>query len=293
MTYEQAALTGVLRLQMTAVNQQFMHILALRQWDENELAARITRVDNIDFPVAMRIADYLVAERVPLGLQGAEFAPGNDPASIVAAELCMERKLGQLLAEVRAHNAQATDLLRQAKAPRVEYIAWLEERAGENDGGEGARLPAADATAATVAHLLSLSEQAMLHAFVHRHRGDRDAADDAWSTSGAAMMHLTALVRNFAALRGIPHPGSCPSLDVRYEADEALAADLELAAACTREAKSAAARCDAARIAENCAAIATACEELARWDRTSAHPAERTNPAAFQSFDMTLDKFVR
>ena len=75
--------------------------------------------------------------------------------------------------------------------------------------------------------------------------------------------------------------------------DAALDADLELAAACADAARDAAAQCRDAGIAGICAGIATACRELADWDRISAHPAERSNPPAFQSFDVTLDKFVR
>ena len=290
---EQAGLIDLLRLQMTAVNQQFTHILALKAWSEDELAARITRVDDIDFPVSMRIADYLIGRRTPLALRGNQYTPGNDPASILAAEFEIEQQLTRALDTVQVDEAQAVDLRRQVAAPRREYSGYLEQRlAGQHIAAAD---PPADieATAPLVGRLLSLVEQALLHAFVHWHRDDRDAADDAWSTSGAAMMHLTALVQDFAALDCVPGPRNSPAFEVRYDSDEALDADLELAAACATAAHDAAAHCRDAGIAGICTEIAAACTELSRWDRTTAHPAERTNPPAFQSFDMTLDRFVR
>ena len=292
-TNEAAGLIERLRLQMTAVNQQFTHILALQAWGEDDLAARITRVDNVDFPLSMRIANYLIGKRVPLALPGTRFCPGNDPASIVAAELEIERAFTRALEAAVPDDVQAAELRRQVAAPRRKYAAFLERRIAARQTAVGNAPADIESTAALVGRLLSLVEQAMLHAFMHRQRDDRDAADDAWSTSGAAMMHLTALVRGFAALRSVPGPHNGPAFEVRYDPDAALDADLELAAACADAARDAAAQCRDAGIAGICAGIATACRELADWDRISAHPAERSNPPAFQSFDATLDKFVR
>ena len=51
----------VLRLQLAAVQQHFIHILLLRAWKEEAVADRITSIDAVDLPNAMRIVDWLVS----------------------------------------------------------------------------------------------------------------------------------------------------------------------------------------------------------------------------------------
>ena len=55
-----SSLNKILRCEMTAVNQQFIHVLALRDWGFAETAERIMAVDYVDFPNAMRIIDHMV-----------------------------------------------------------------------------------------------------------------------------------------------------------------------------------------------------------------------------------------
>lgn len=45
---------------LTAVSQQFFHMLVLRKRGRPDLAARIKLVDDMDFPNAMRIIDLLL-----------------------------------------------------------------------------------------------------------------------------------------------------------------------------------------------------------------------------------------
>jgi hypothetical protein len=143
-----------------------------------------------------------------------------------------------------------------------------------------------------VAHLVTLTEQSMVHAFMHWHRGDRDAADAAWATSGAAMMHLTRLVRALAKLPGVPFPGDCPPLDIARDSRDGLQCDQRLASHCEREALAASERCREKSVAGLCRNIASFCADLADWDASKPHPAAGTNPVCFHSFEATLKKFV-
>ena len=51
----------VLRLELAAVQQHFIHVLLLRAWTEEAVANRITSIDAVDLPNAMRIVDCLVS----------------------------------------------------------------------------------------------------------------------------------------------------------------------------------------------------------------------------------------
>lgn len=56
-----AHLNAALRGELTAVNQCFSHILALRAWGEPGTARDREPVNNADFPNAMRIVDHVLA----------------------------------------------------------------------------------------------------------------------------------------------------------------------------------------------------------------------------------------
>ena len=286
------SLVSFLRQELTAVNQQFFHILALREWGDQDTAARIAQVDNIDFPNAMRIINYLVSTETPFSLGGAEFSPGTDYHSILKSEQAIEQRVLVAIENTETANAQEAKLVRSAMEPRGDYIKWLEERLNVVTVDDSKPLSVGQETAAIVACLVSLSEQSMVHAFIHWHSGEIDAADDAWSTSGAAMMHLTEFVRLFAKLPSIPFPSACPALDIQGSVEKALDADRQLALLCSKEASSASAKCSDESVSELCEKIASYCSELSNWDSDTTHPAESTNPTAFQSFEMTLDRFV-
>ena len=137
-----ASLNRVLRSEMTAVHQQFIHILALRDWGEAEAAERVMAVDRIDFPNAMRIVDYLVETERPLVLPPDRVVPGRDYRSILAAELAMERRLCATLGQAAGADARARDLISTAAAPREAYAAWLAQHlAAPTEGETGAAAP--------------------------------------------------------------------------------------------------------------------------------------------------------
>ena len=285
------ALSRLLRCELTAVNQQFTHVLALREWGEAEIAARIMEVDMIDFPNAMRILDTLIASGAPLDLAPQSFAPGRDVTGILLSEQTMERRLCAALAETRVSDRRARALVATAREPRQAYARWLAERLSEGEPGTAAGAEANPGTADLVAHLIAMIEQTLVHAFVHRHAGDVAGADAAWAASGAAMMQLTALVRLFAAERSVPAPGTFPSLHIAVRPQAAAQSDRRLAAMVAEEATRAARELDRDALADLCRRIANYSFEQSRWLSGQEHPASRTNPPAFTSFEATLKRF--
>jgi bacterioferritin (cytochrome b1) len=293
MDRQSESLNRLLRCELTAVHQQFIHVLTLRERGREETAARIMKTDTVDFPVAMRIIDFLIETGAPLALASEAFAPGQDHRSILAAEQTMEARLRAALDAADCADERAVALLATAEAPRDAYAAWLAAQLGDSDPDPAPAAPRFPETAGLVAHLAVLIEQAMAHAFLHWHRGTRDHADAAWATSGGAMMQMTAFVELFAAHRATPAPGDMPALRIADDPADAFDCDRRLAADCAEEAAGAAAACREPALAALCRSIADYSRRLSVWSPEAPHPAAATNPAAFASFEATLDRFVR
>jgi len=203
-------LNAVFRVLMTAVNQQFIHILILRAWNQVEPVQMIVAVDKADFPVAMRLAHRIVAlgARPDLGVKGIPYShhlptPGHSLAAILAAELALEHRLGHALQSAQA--ALATDhtslrLVEGAGLPRAQYVDWLRNQLStiphDRPDSRHAAGAAEDALNRFFAQLIAMIEQSFVHAFVLWELGARDAADAAWATSGAAMLQATGIVTN-------------------------------------------------------------------------------------------------
>ncbi|MDX1576571.1 MAG: hypothetical protein R3285_10280, partial [Kiloniellales bacterium] len=234
----------LLRCELTAVNQQFTHVLALREWGEAEIAARIMEVDCVDFPNAMRILAFLLKTGAPLDLAPDSYVPGRTVTGILFAEQAMERRLAAVLADVRVTSPAARAHVATAQAPRRAYAEWLAERLSERNADDGDRARPDPAAADLVAHLIAMIEQSLAHAFVHRHAGDTAGADAAWAASGSAMMQLTALVRLFAARQDVPAPGAFPALRIARRPELAVEADASLSALVARRAAEAARQTD-------------------------------------------------
>ena len=288
MTTETDALNDVLRWEMTAVNQQFIHVLALREWGDDEIAERIMEVDLVDFPNAMRIIDYLVETKAPISIGPGDFTPGTDRRSILRSEQTMERQLSAAIEKAICTDDRARALVATAEGPREAYAVWLTDRLNGAARRESVATLAGNETASLVAHLITSIEQTMVHAFMHWHGDDRDAADAAWASSGAAMMYLTELVHLFATHRTVPMPGEIPAPHIAGEPAEALDLDCQLAASCAGEAALASDRIEEIALAYLCRKISDRCLELSRWRPNQAHPATRSNPPAFSSFEATL-----
>jgi bacterioferritin (cytochrome b1) len=286
------SLNDVLRCEMTAVNQQFIHVLALRQWGDDETAERIMQIDQVDFPNAMRIIDYLVETKTPITLASGSCTPGTSYRDILLSERTMERQLSAAIERSTCTDDRARALISAALEPREAYATWLADRLNGANHHETGATPTGTETAGVIAHLIASIEQTMVHAFVHWHGGDRDGADAAWASSGAAMMDMTEMVHLFAAHRTVPVPGEIPALQIAGRAAEALDCDRQLAARCANEAARASDECEEIALADLCRKIADRCLELSRWSPGQAHPAATGIPAAFGSFEATLKRFV-
>src|SRR5262245_42223670 len=92
------ALRILLRAEMTAVNQQFIHVLALNRLGHATSADRVYEVDVVDFPNAMRIIDHLMASGREVHLPFELPKPGFPMAGSLQAECDIETRLRDLLA---------------------------------------------------------------------------------------------------------------------------------------------------------------------------------------------------
>ncbi len=292
MDTQSESLNKILRCEMTAVNQQFIHVLALRDWGFSETAERIMAVDYVDFPNAMRIIDHLVQTGAPIVLTADHFTPGTSLRDILISEQALEQRFVAAIETADCADDRPRALVAAARAPRAGYAAWLTDQL-DGSGGETAPAdPPFPVTARLLALLIATLEQAMMHAFVHWHRGEANIADAAWATSGAAMMQVTEFVHLFAARRTVPLPGEMPALEIASAPAAALALDRQLAERCATEATGASDACDDIAIAGLCRRIADYSLQLSRWTPGQTHPATNINPAVFSSFEASLRRKV-
>ena len=282
---------ALLRCEMTAVHQQFTHILSLRRWGHRDIAERIVEVDDVDFPNAMKIIDYLVETQAPLAVPGDEFQPGHDLPSVMAAEAEMEGRLGRAIEDCRFESPRLTGLLDAAKGPRKEYARWLEGNIVVPGPGRATNPDFALGCAELVGHLLTVVEQAMIHAFVHFHHDRKDLADAVWHTSGAAMMQLTRFVSQCAARDAAMVVEAMPAPVVEYDSELSLQADAELANRCALLAGQAAGDGVTGKVGHFCRELKDYYIVLSEYAGRSVHPAESSNPPAFSSFEATLIRF--
>lgn len=282
-------LNALLRCQMTAVNQQFSHMLCLRSWGLAEMAKAIASVDDVDFPNAMWLMDRLIQETGGLDVQSEGFVPGVDPASVVKAERAMERRI-----EKAAHAAESAGKLGMQSAkrtlvPRRAYWTWLEDASLKTTSWE--EPTTFPELSALFAALVVMSEQSMAHAFIFRRRKEIEASDQAWAASGEAMMKMTALVRACAALKGMTSAIAPPQLKIGQEPTRIREFDAELASVCAAEANAAVEKLEQSSIADLGKEIAAYAASLASWTPGTEHPAVGRNPK-FASFTATYEKFV-
>lgn len=244
----------MLRLQLTAVKQHFIHLLILEAWGDEETAQGIAAVDRVDLPNALRLVDFMVSRDDPPDLRGDDPSqaalmpePGSSYAALFAAERSLETRLTRALRAgeetVAASGVGAAmPLISEPLSARGPYQRWLESRSAEGRattpspralrGGAGASLDA------LFAHLLVIIEQGLVHSFVHWHRGRAAQADAAWEVSGAAMMQAAAITKLLAARRLAPKPaaaaraGEVPSPCIGRGSPEAARLDRRLFERC-------------------------------------------------------------
>jgi bacterioferritin (cytochrome b1) len=282
-------LNALLRCQLTAVNQQFAHMLCLRSWGLSEMAKAIASVDDVDFPNAMWLMDRLIQETGGLDIQSEGFVPGVDPASVVKAECAMEQRMEKVVQAAENAGELGRRSAERTSAPRRAYWIWLEEASLKATSWEE---PATFPELSTLfAALVVMSEQSMAHAFILRMRKETEASDQAWAASGEAMMKMTALVRACAALKGMTRASAPPPLKIGDDPNRIREFDAELALVCEAAANAAVEKLEQPSIAALGKEIAAYAASLASWNPGMEHPAMGRNPT-FASFAATCEKFV-
>ena len=245
------------------------------------VADRITSIDAVDLPNAMRIADFLVsAGHLPAlasdrkALAGDMPAPGAGLDAVFAAELALDLRLEEVLASAEREltpfaGKVPIELVCVPLASQAAYRDWLRRRHegdGPREGVEEVGKPddaAKLALDSLFANLMVMITQTLVHAFVHWHRGEHDLADTTWEMSGAAMMHATSIVNALAPRHVAPDParavvrGDVALPRVAATRPDALANDHRLADGCRAAASRAAAQRDAD--------LATACGRIDAW----------------------------
>ena len=306
-------LNAVLRWNLTAVDQYFIHILVLRSWDDGETARDIAAVNNADFPNAMRVLDHIIAMggRPELCAADEPFTHrlpviGGSYAAMFDADLALEGRLYETFDAARVAvsdrgDARAEALVADALSRRRPHTAWLDgrRRAAAAPSPDPAPLfgDATEHLNRLLAELIVALEQALAHAFVLWHAGEEDPASAIWSASFDAMMHGKAIVALFGA------EGTAPSLAGAAASDslegprvggtvaEALALERDVAERCRASADAAAASLDGGDTAMICRRIAAYYARLAEWLRANAGPAGAF-PGAVRSFRTLREKFV-
>ena len=305
-------LNAVLRWDLTAVNQYFFHILVLRAWGDSDTARAVARVNNADFPNAMRVLDHIVATggRPVLDVVDDPFAArlpviGASYAAMFEADLALEGRLYQTFDAARTAladggDAHADALVADALSRRRPHTAWLE---GKRDAAPPPTCHPAplfgDATERLnrlLAELVVALEQSLAHAFVLWHLGDEARASAIWSASFDAMMHGKAIVDLFGAagtspsLAGVVSEGEIEGPRVGATVAEALGLERDIAERCQALADAAAVSFDgdAARI---CQAIGAYYARLVDWLAAGAGPAD-AYPGNVRTFQALRAKFV-
>ena len=304
------SLNRVLGLQLAAVQQHFIHVLMLRAWNEEAIANRITSIDAVDLPNAMRIVDHMVSTgHLPTlasdhrMLAGIMPNPGGSLTSVHAAEMQMDRRLGDVLTSVERELAPYAgsvpiELVSIPLESRTSYQDWLRQQLEHPcDGVKPGELvdPAKLGLDSLFANLMVTINQTLVHAFVHWHRGTCDLANSVWEMSGAAMMHAAGIVKALALRHVAPDParavihGKVALPCVAAAPPDALASDRLLSERCCAAAQQAAIAQEEADLAATCGRVQTYYDELVCW-RPGRRLPRLDNPCV--DFERVLHEYV-
>lgn len=252
----------ILPILLSTVAQQFLHMLILRRQGQPAMVARIKEVDDADFVSAMRVIDLLISREVLFAIPWHTIDPGACVASIIDAERFSERILETRLGDVSVVKTdEGRQIVRRLKEPRERYRHWLayyENHPRQEEDESGTR----KTVRALVSECLALMEQALLDAFVFWARDSKEAANNSWRISGAAMLYITALSKFCGSVRDgdtISISPSQPRIDTDQDKTEQL-----LISRCLKMAHSAAYCCPDQIVAKLFIEIARDCEKLAR-----------------------------
>ena len=305
-------LNAVLRWDLTAVDQYFLHIMVWHAWGDGDTARDVARVNNADVANAMRVLDQIVTTggRPVLDAADTPFAErlpvvGGSYAAMFDADLALEGRLHERFSAVHAAlsgggDARAEALVADALSRREPHAAWLEgkRRAAPAPSPDPAPLfgDATEHLNRLLAELVVAVEQALAHAFVIWHAGDEERASAIWTASFDTMMHGKAIVDLFGAagtapsLMAVAAAGDIEGPRVGRTVAEALALERATADRCRAGAATAGAALDgdAARI---CQAIGAYYARLADWLGAGAEPAD-AYPGDVRSFRRQRERFI-
>lgn len=305
-------LNAVLRWDLTAVNQYFLHIMVLHAWGDGETARDIARVNNADVANTMRVLEHIVAAggRPELCTAEEPFTArlpviGGSHADMYDADLALEGRLYQAFEAVRAPLAIAGDahaeaLVADALSRREPHAAWLDDKRRATpapaDDAEPLFGDATEHLNRLLAELVVAVEQALAHAFVLWHAGDEARASTVWTASFDTMMHGKSIVDLFGAagtapsLMAVAAEGDIEGPRVGRTVAEALALERATADRCRVGAATAGAALDgdAARI---CQAIGAYYARLADWLGDGAEPVD-AYPGDVRSFRRQRERFI-
>lgn len=284
-------LLRLLRAELTAVHQQFCHMLALRQWERSELLDRITAIDTVDFKNAMLIIDLLVSRQAKISLPSHQLRPGPDIASIVSSELLMERHLQEVIEGLSISDEEGKRLVDRAAAPRREYRDWLEAEFRRHETGT-LEDRTSQGMALLLGELIGLVEQSMLRAFMLWHSERWAEADDAWRLSGAAMLYGTALVKRAALSNWLPTPSAAPEVLMTYDTTDAFHADMTFVRRCADLGRTAADQEDDGAMRRMCERISEDCDLILGMEPAGEFPAVFGRSPVFDSFARTRERHL-
>ena len=295
---------------LAVVQQHFIHVLMLRAWNEDAGAARISSIDAVDLPNAMRIVDYVVSagyvptlasdrRKLVANMPGA----GDSPKAVYAAEERLDGELKDVLTSVERELRQyernvPIEFVSTPLESRAAYQNWLRQQLElPCDGVKPGELgePAKLSLDSLFANLMVMIDQTLVHAFIHWHGGEFGLADSVWEMCGAAMMHAAGIVNSLAYRHIAPDPTRSVKEDnVAFPCtvaapSEALASDHLLAERCLAAAKRAASTQQEPDLADACCEIEIYYGELVCW-RPGRKLPRLDNPCV--DFERVIRKYV-
>lgn len=261
-------------------------MLALKQWENEEILGRVTDIDREDFQNAMQIIDMLVSRKQPIQLQAHKFFPGSDLPSVLHAEDQMETQVSEILSAIEVTAPDAIARVKRASAPRPEYRSWLKSQIGRLKS-KGNTPDTHESIAKFVAALIALVEQSMLHAFYYWQNNYRIEADNFWRISGAAMLYGTALIKRGALIGALPSPAQIASVRMDEDLEGAFHSDRSLIQQCAELGRAAASDEKDEATQRICLRIANDCDLIAGMKIGGNFTAVFGRSKAFESFGDT------
>lgn len=285
-------LTQLLRAELTAVHQQFFHMLSLRQWKTEDILRRVTDIDTEDFQNAMQIIELLVSNKQKIELPEHQFSPGWDLPSVLRSEDEIEMQLNDILRSIKVSTPDAIARVNRAAAPRAEYGLWLKSQIEIYSPTGGAPTTRKEMSE-LVAAIIALVEQPMLHAFYFWRNNRSIEADNFWRISGAAMLYGTALVKRGALNGSILTPSRIPSVQMNEDLNDAFQSDLVLVRNCAKLGRASASAEGDKAVKRTCLRIADDCDLISGMSVDGKFPATFGYSKVFDSFAATLERHLR